>query len=102
MTTKIIWFVLGMGISMLILSGVWITLKRKKSKQKKNHIKVMGIWRFVNWFISIAIIGFMFGSIIAKYQSSVKVIAIISLGLVFFIVLGYYIFVYRLNKIVTR
>ena len=36
--TKIIWFILGMGISFLILSGIWITLKRKAVKRKKGAV----------------------------------------------------------------
>ncbi len=101
LATKIIWFFAGLAISILVLSGIWITLKRKKIRQK-HQVKVMGIWKYVNWIFNLIIFGFMYFSIIVKYQVSVNIVCIISLTGTFFIVVGYYIFVHRLNKMVEK
>lgn len=96
--TKIIWFIFGLGISSLILSGIWITLKRKAHKKRKSQKKVMGKWGYINWSIYAIIIFYMYAMIITRYKVSVFVILIVSLGWTVFLLLTYYIFVYRLKK----
>ncbi|MBC6999349.1 PepSY-associated TM helix domain-containing protein [Cytophaga sp. FL35] len=100
--TKIIWFFAGAGICILVLTGIWITLKRKKIKKKKNSVPVMGKWRYLNWLVSTAIVFFMYANIIKRYAAEAKVVIIVSLGCLAFISLGYYIFVYRLNRAVSK
>ncbi|MFD1615960.1 PepSY-associated TM helix domain-containing protein [Gelatiniphilus marinus] len=100
--TKIIWFVAGLGISSLVLSGIWITIKRKKIKQKNKDTKVMGVWRYVNWGFYLVMLAFMYSIIVSRYNASTKVVFIISLGWLVFMAIGYYIFVYRLNKSVNK
>lgn len=100
--SKIIWFFAGLCISTLILTGIWITLKRKKIKQKKTNTKVMGIWKYINWLTTAAILFFMYANIFVRYRVSYKVVAIVSIGCTLFIALAYYIFVYRLNQVVDK
>ncbi|MFV0565082.1 MAG: PepSY-associated TM helix domain-containing protein [Flavobacteriaceae bacterium] len=103
--TKIIWFFAGCGISFLILSGIWITLKRQKLQQNKNKNKTqkaMGWWRYINWALSLIVVGFMYSSIVSRYGASLKAIFVISFGVVCFIGLGYYIFVFRINRSVAK
>ncbi|WP_209402532.1 PepSY domain-containing protein [Pseudozobellia sp. WGM2] len=100
--TKVIWFFAGAGICALVLTGIWITLKRKKIKEKKNNNPVMGKWRYFNWIISAAILFFMYGNIIKRYAAEAKVVIIISVGCIALVALGYYIFVYRLNRVVNK
>ncbi len=102
LATKIIWFILGLGISSLILSGIWITLKRKAIKRKKSKQKVMGIWRYINWGVYGVMLFFMYYVIIDRYRVSTFAITIISLGWTVFAALAYYIFVYRLNKVAQK
>ncbi|WP_300433736.1 PepSY domain-containing protein [Christiangramia sp.] len=98
--TKIIWFVLGMGISFLILSGIWITLKRKAAKSKKDV--VMGWWGYLNWGIFLLIMSGMYAMLIEQYKASPNSILIISVGWIIFLALTYYIFVFRMNRAVTK
>ena len=98
--TKIIWFILGLGISSLVLTGIWITLKRKALKRKKDKKKVMGAWRYINWGIYGVILFFIYYIIIDRYQTSLPVIGTISLGWAIFLFLAWYIFVYRLRMVV--
>ncbi|MCP9199248.1 PepSY domain-containing protein [Gramella sp. GC03-9] len=100
--TKIIWFIFGLGISSLILTGIWITLKRQANKRKKKRKPVMGIWRFINWGIFLVFVGFMHTIIITRYNASNQALVVISLGWLIFAFLTYYIFVFRLNKAITK
>lgn len=100
--TKVIWFFAGLAISLLVLSGIWITLKRKKIKQRKTRAKVMGRWKYVNWIFYLAMLACMYTKIITMYGVSIKVVLIVSLGWSIFMASGYYIFVYRLNMAVNR
>lgn len=97
--TKIIWFFAGLAISSLVLSGIWITLKRKKIKQKKEQTKTLGKWKYVNWVFFSVMLASMYSIILTRYQASTKAVIIISLGWTIFITLAYYIFVYRLNRV---
>lgn len=98
LATKIIWFILGAGITSLVGSGIWITLKRKAVKRKKNNKKVMGAWGYVNWSIFAVMLFFMYYSLIGRYQVSMHGLLSISVGWLAFLVATYYLFVYRLNK----
>lgn len=100
--TKLIWFIAGLAISSLVLSGIWIMLKRKKIKKKKEQRKMMGAWKYVNWFFYIVMLVFMYSKIITTYRASTKVVFVVSVGWSIFLLLGYYIFVYRLTKVVSK
>jgi uncharacterized iron-regulated membrane protein len=99
---KLIWFIAGLAISSLVLSGIWITLKRKKINKKKEQRKTMGTWKYVNAVFYIAMLAFMYYKILMTYRASIKVVFVVSVGWSIFILLGYYIFVYRLSKAVNK
>ncbi|QLG46291.1 PepSY-associated TM helix domain-containing protein [Costertonia aggregata] len=102
LTTKIIWFVFGLAISLLVLSGIWITLKRKALKRKKSKKKIMGVWRYVNWGFFAIMLLFMYYILIDRYKASITAMVIISIGWFLFLAAAYYIFIYRLNKVVQK
>lgn len=97
LTTKIIWFIIGIGISSLILSGIWITLKRKAAKKKGKKEPVLGVWKYVNFGVNAALLFFMYKTLI-KSLVATHIIIYITLIWCLLIVLAYYIFVYRINK----
>lgn len=100
--TKVIWFILGLGISSLVLSGIWITAKRKALKKRKTKQKVMGIWRFINWGIYIVMLFFMYSILIKKYNAPAIALVTVTIGWLVFLAASYYIFVYRLNRSVQK
>lgn len=102
LVTKVIWFVFGLGISSLILSGIWITLKRRALQRKQNKAKIMGFWKYVNWAFCVAMLGYMYYIIFTRYQASALATVIISLGWGVVAFLTYYIFVYQLRKSLIR
>lgn len=102
LVTKVIWFILGMGISSLVLSGIWITLKRKAVKRKRSDKKVMGVWWYINWGICVVIWGFMYVLNVAQYKATFSILLTMSIGWLLFVALAYYIFAYRLNRSVNR
>ena len=99
--TKIIWFFMGLGISSLVLTGIWITLKRKASQRKKKQQPIFGKWKFINWGIYIIMILSMYIQLVWRYHTSTTGIVVISCGWILVLLLTYYIFVYRLGKIVS-
>lgn len=100
--TKVVWFILGLGISSLILSGIWITLKRKAIKRKKNNKKIMGVWWYINWGICVIILGYMYALYVTRYQATFSILLTMTIGWLFFMALAYYVFSYRLNKEVNQ
>jgi len=98
LATKIIWFVLGLGISSLVLSGIYITAKRRTIKRKKRKGKLMGPWWFVNWGLYLVMLFFMYYILVDRYRASLTSISIISLGWGLFVFFTWYIFIYRLKK----
>lgn len=101
LATKIIYFILGLGISSLVLSGIWISMKRTAIKRQENG-HPLGIWQYVNWVVYGIILLFMYISLIDRYKASFKALSIISLGWLVFIGLAYYVFVHRLKVAVDK
>ncbi|SFC23434.1 Uncharacterized iron-regulated membrane protein [Flagellimonas taeanensis] len=102
LATKILWFLMGMGICSLILTGIWISLKRQALKRKKVKKKIMGVWRYINWILVSLVICFMGHTLSQQYDVSFQTMTIIGLAWSIFLLLAYYIFVYQLNKVVNR
>jgi len=100
--TKIIWFIIGCGITSLVGTGIWIFLKRKALKQKKNDTKVMGNWLYINWAIVAIIIFITYYASIDTYQITPYGLVIISLGFITTLCLTYYFFTYRIKKSVQK
>ena len=98
LATKVIWFFMGLGISSLVLSGIWITLKRKALQRKKQDKLILGKWKFINWGVYLFMMISMYVQLVGRYHTSSMGILVISFGWIIFLLLTYYIFVYRLNK----
>lgn len=96
--TKIIWFIFGLGISGLILTGIWITMKRQAVKRKSKQKPVMGIWRYINWGIFVVFAVLMYSTLINRYHASAQALTVISAGWLVFLFLSYYIFEWKLMK----
>jgi len=96
LTTKIVWFFGGLGISILVLTGVGISLKREAKKLAS--VSKLGIWRFINWGIAAGMVGYMYHTLYFRYDVSVKIMSIVALGLGLFLFLNWYLFVYQINK----
>ncbi|NHE58183.1 PepSY-associated TM helix domain-containing protein [Cyclobacterium plantarum] len=95
LATKIIWFFAGLSISGLVLTGIWIALKRQI---KKTGSKPMGSWKYVNWGLALIVIGFMYSFMILRYSLSWQSIVVVSFILGAIIWLSWYVFVFRLQK----
>lgn len=100
--TKVIWFVGGFAISSLILTGIWIALKRQLGKQAEKDKQVLGIWKYINWGIISIMFVFMMYSFIDRYAATLEVFLIVGS---FFGLLGFstwYLFVFKLNRSLKR
>lgn len=100
--TKVIWFVLGLGISSLVLTGIWISQKRKVKGEAKRKAQKMGYWKYVNWAVYGVMLGFMYTVLVSQYQASFTALLLITTGWVIFIGTAWYIFEYRLKKVVKN
>lgn len=102
LTTKILYFLAGLGISGLVLTGIWITLKRQAIKKKAKQKPVMGIWRYINWAVFLIFLSFMYHILLTRYVISDQAIMVITFGWFSFILLTYYIFHVRLHRSVVK
>ena len=95
--TKLIWFIAGLAISSLVLSGIWTMLKRKVRSKKTANAKNKNFWKYYNWVIT----GLMFVSMhiifITFYVAPIRIHIIVTLAFAIFLFIGWYVFVYRLN-----
>lgn len=97
LTTKIIWFVFGFGISSLILTGIWTTLKKRASRRKPKR-KLFGFWTLLNFGISGLILYYMWHNFDVRYNLNTELKIYISLSWMVFIGLMIYIFEYKIWK----
>lgn len=97
---KIIWFIMGLGISSLVLSGIWIVVKRKARSRKKlvNKKSLLGIWGYINIFITILMFGFMYYFLIARYGVAWHVLLTVSFCWSLVIAGSYYVYIYRIRS----
>ncbi len=95
--TKIIWFIFGLSISGLILTGVWISLKRNLKKSKK----VFPYWEIFNWVGYLVVMGFMHYLLTVRYTVSLPVLLAIYAVWAVLIAITYYVFVIRLRRNVS-
>lgn len=101
LTTKIIWFILGLGICYLIGSGIWLSLQQRALRRKR-QIKRFSWSLFSNWLVVGIMLIFMYQNLITSYQVSSKILVVVSTGWLIFIGFIYYIFVYRLNQKINK
>ncbi len=100
--TKVIWFLFGLGISSLVLTGIWISQKRKVKGVARIQAQKLGYWKYVNWAIYGVMLGFMYTTLVTRYQVSFTALLLITTGWTIFIGVAWYIFEYHLNKVVKR
>lgn len=98
LTTKLIWFLSGLCISGLVLTGIWSSLKRNlRTKNSKTTF-----WKYFNLTIIAFLLIFMYLFLIYRYHASFLLILLISLFWVSFAFFAWYIFSYRLKKLKGR
>lgn len=100
--TKIIWFFSGLAISSLILTGIWIALRRQARKIAEGVAKPLGAWKFINWGITLGIIFFMFSFMVVQYALSWKPIFAVGILVVLLGWLTWFVFDYRISQSVKR
>jgi uncharacterized iron-regulated membrane protein len=100
LTTKILWFLGGLGISGLVLSGIWIALKRQAKHMAERGVQVIGAWKYLNWALSLVVLGFMYHFMLNRYAASGISVMLVSSILGFLAILTWYVFDYRLKKAV--
>ncbi|HSF52193.1 MAG TPA: PepSY-associated TM helix domain-containing protein [Algoriphagus sp.] len=98
LTTKIIWFFGGLAICSLILSGIWIALKRQAKQVAEKGLKVLGVWKYLNWGISLTILGYMYYFMVDRYAASWSSILLVTSVLGFLALMVWYLFDFRLKK----
>lgn len=89
---KIIWFIMGLGISGLILSGTWIAIKRTFKKKRKTA-KMNKVMRFVNYAITLGFVFFMYGMLITYYKVGFHVLLMVSISLIITLITAYLIYI---------
>ncbi|WP_268035835.1 PepSY domain-containing protein [Algoriphagus sp. PAP.12] len=103
LATKILWFLGGASICGLILTGIWIALKRQAIQKSMVNIKpVMGTWRFVNWGLGMLIAGYMYYFLIMRYGVSWESIVVVSGALGFLIFVTWFVFDFKLRRVVNE
>ena len=97
---KILWFIGGMALSSLILTGIWIYIKRNsKGKNKKKKSK---FWIYINWSV-VAILNFyMFTSLKTRYLASYNLLIVLGMCMLLFIFLTWYFFVKKMRHNPTQ
>jgi len=97
LTTKFIWFILGLGISSLVFSGLYITAKRKAIKRKKKNQNPLGPWWFINWGLIGIVLFYMFHNLVNRYNVSTSTIVGLAMGLIFLLFMAWYLFFHKLR-----
>jgi len=100
--TKVIWFFAGLAISALILSGIWISMKRKVKGELQQKQQAMGKWKYVNWGVFTLMMILMYGSAVYRYEASLGTFITISLGWSIVGFLCWYIFSYKMQEVVRK
>ncbi|MEM9721895.1 MAG: PepSY-associated TM helix domain-containing protein [Bacteroidota bacterium] len=100
--TKIIWFFGGLSISGLVLTGIWISLKRKVKDRQRRKAQRLGAWKYVNGFFGVLILICMYAFLVLRYAASLPIILLITGGWGFLAVLAWYVFDYRIKKAVEK
>lgn len=100
--TKLIWFLMGLGISSLILTGLWISQKRKAKGAANRKAQKMGGWKYANGVVGGVLLVCMYTSLVTEYHASGTALLTITVGWLLLVGVGWYIFGYRLHRAVRR
>jgi uncharacterized membrane protein len=79
----------GLGISFLVASGIWISLKRKA---KNVQAQQLGKWKYPNILIVILMFGFMYYSLFSSYSITILQFNIITVSWAALIIITRYLF----------
>lgn len=93
--TKIIWFIGGMALSGLVLTGIWIFVKRNANGKIKK--KKYGIWKYINWIIVGVMNFYMFVILKTRYLASTKMLTVLAVSILILLFLTWYLFVYKIK-----
>ncbi|MEL7159747.1 MAG: PepSY-associated TM helix domain-containing protein [Bacteroidota bacterium] len=100
--TKILWFLAGLGISGLVLTGIWISLKRRVKSAAAKRAQKLGGWKYYNWAVVALMFGFMYYHLVTRYQAEWPLLLLISTGWALVAFGAWYLFVYRLRRVVDK
>ncbi|MEL7161318.1 MAG: PepSY-associated TM helix domain-containing protein, partial [Bacteroidota bacterium] len=100
--TKILWFLAGLGISGLVLTGIWISLKRKVKSEAAKRAQRLGGWKYYNWAVVALMLSFMYYHLIVRYQASWQLLLLISVGWTLLGGGAWYLFFYRLRQVTNK
>lgn len=102
LTTKVIWFIFGLAISGLILTGIWIGLKRRVRDKRKQKAQRMGAWKYINWVALLIIISFLFGQLVVRYHAPAHIMITIGVAVLLMLFAGWYLFSYKIRRSLER
>ncbi|MEM1328846.1 MAG: PepSY-associated TM helix domain-containing protein [Bacteroidota bacterium] len=102
LVTKLLWFFGGLGISGLVLTGFWISQKRKVRSERQQKMQRMGKWKPVNIGLGFLTMGFMYAILINRYAASIALLIAITIIISLLITAWWYVFDYRIRKVVER
>ena len=98
LATKIIWFLGGLGISGLVATGLWISMKRKIKNVKKANAQKIGWWKYPNLTFVLAVLGCMYYQIITRYTVSTNILILLSLCWLVLMVMAWYVFIFGMSQ----
>lgn len=96
-TTKIIWFIFGLFISILILSGTYISLKRKARLKLKSRIEKVSV-NAINTLIISCLFYFMLKRLQTRYEATILAHCVIFIFWTALFALLYYVLVFKIRK----
>ncbi|WP_084050119.1 PepSY-associated TM helix domain-containing protein [Aquimarina macrocephali] len=96
-TTKIIWFIFGLFISILILSGIYISLKRKARLKQKGMIEKISV-NAINTIITSCLFYFMLKRLHTRYEATILAHCVIFIFWTAVFALLYYLLVFKIRK----
>jgi uncharacterized iron-regulated membrane protein len=102
LVTKLIWFLFGLGISSLVLTGIWISQKRKVKGAARIKAQKMGYWKYINWAVYGLMLGFMYSILVTQYQASFTALLLITAGWTIFVGSAWYLFDYHLKRVIRK
>lgn len=96
LVTKVVWFLAGLAISGLVLTGIWIALKRRV----KSKTPFSPFWKYLNWALATVMVVSMYAVLYRNYQAPPLAYSLVSLRVLLFGSTGWYLFVHRLSRAV--
>lgn len=100
--TKIIWLIGGLSLCFLVISGVWIGLRRKIMSRTSNAQKKVSIWMILNIKIVLISLLFMYLTLLHTFQAGFAQVVLITVFWLFITMIIWYFFVRRLQSTVQR